>query len=291
MARFNHIFKTDYDKCISLGRASVFCYSKSKLQELYPDGYNLCGEVVKRNKKSLERFEKKQLKLRLKGKQEKELAKLGDLFVDANVLSIYPHGSASDLLHKTEGYVCVGDGQFIAVKTSRLAFLLILLGLILATVACIVLLLLPNDKPPVIIEPDHPLPPVDENVVPTPDDGGEKPNTPEGGGAVTMIYTLEATVTLSSGEIGIYVKNPKASSHDIDIKMYIISGNKEYHIASSGLVKAGNGLYKLTLKDDAPILKEGVYNGYYKLGYYDPVTGVRALVEADIKDVKITVNN
>ena len=71
--------------------------------------------------------------------------------------------------------------------------------------------------------------------------------------------------------------------------MYIVSGGNEYLIAKSGLIKAGYGLYKLTLSEDAPTLTEGVYTAYYKIGYYNPETGERALVEADIKDVTVTV--
>jgi hypothetical protein len=260
------------------------------MKELYPEGnYTLSGEALKSSKKNQERFEKQQQKRREKGKTERESAKIGDLHIGSDVMSVYPSGSNDKLLHKTEGFISVGEGEFIALQASRVPFLLAILGFIIVAVACLMILIAMKNRPPVIIEPDHPLPDPDENVVPVPDDVGTPTVSENGGGAVTMIYTLEATVDLSSGDVGIYLRNPKASNHDVAIKMYILSGDKEYCVASSGLIKAGNGLYKLTLSEDAPVLKEGVYSGYYKIIYYNPQTGERALVEADIKDVNITV--
>ena len=43
---FNHIFKNDYDKRIKIGGEYVFCYSKEKMQALYPENnFSVAGEV------------------------------------------------------------------------------------------------------------------------------------------------------------------------------------------------------------------------------------------------------
>ena len=189
------------------------------------------------------------------------------------------------------GYVRVGETQFVVLLHSRLAFLILLSGGIVALgILATVLAGSLAPKPPIIIDPDHPLPTQDPNVEVLPTDPNEqKPTVPEGGGSLSMIYTLEAELSLSTGDIKIYFKNPNASSHDVSVILYVIAGDEAIAIAQSGLIKAGQGLAKLEFVEGTAKLKEGVYTGKYVLSCFDPYTGERALVQPEIAGVTITV--
>lgn len=280
MTRYTYDFKSDYDKRVKVEDRYVFCYSPKKMKELYPQGYMLVGETPAKSNTIPNKVKA----------NSRPHPRIGGLYLKSETVSIYQNGCSNKLMNKLEGYICVGENQFIAVYKSRVPFVLTLFSMLAVLAICILLLLLLTKKDdPLVIKPDHPLPDEDSGVVEIPDDNDKPTDSVQGGGAVTMIYTLAATVDLSSGDVGIYLRNPKKSNHDVTITMYIVSGGNEYLIAKSGLIKAGYGLYKLTLSEDAPTLTEGVYTAYYKIGYYNPETGERALVEADIKDVTVTV--
>ena len=158
MSSFNHIFKQDYDKRIKVGDNYVFCYSKKKLKELYPDGkgYSLCGEAWRGTGQSQDKYDEKQRKrlekLKESGKADKEKStlKIGDLQIGGQVISVYPEGTNEPVLSKADGYVCIDDGKFIAIHSSRVPFLLTVGGIFAATVAvvAIIIALLLNPEPP-----------------------------------------------------------------------------------------------------------------------------------------------
>lgn len=275
MIRYHHVLRNDYDKRTKLDGNYVFCYSKKKWKKLYPDKNDtLLGETLKQN-----------------GKRRRRESQMGRIHIGSKEKGVYPVKHYNKLFYKTEGYIHVGNEQFVALKSSRIPFLLALLVILMMAGICLTLLYF-LDSTPVTLKPNHPLPEPDANVLPIPDSEDVKPTvSEEGGGAVKMNYMLQASVKLASKEIGMYLQNPKTSNHDVAIKMYITSGEGDYLIATSGLIQAGNGLYQLTLSEDAPVLEEGIYSGYYKVLYYDSQTGERALVEADITDLEITVTN
>lgn len=270
---YNRILKQDYDEHYKIGKNEKFlCYSKKQLERLYPNSedYKIVGETVKANKKE----------------------KIAELLVKENetyIVSAY--GEHNNVLFKTAGYVCVGENKYVALLQSRLAFLLILLLLLVAIVVAVVLIvgLLMRSTP--AFEPDHPLPDPDPYVEEIEKDDTDKVESEGGGGSVSMIYTLAADLSLSSGNINIYFMNPNASNHDVVVQLCIVSEDKEVKIAESGLVQAGYGLYKLDMIEDTAVLSEGVYNAVYKVLYYDPLTGEKALVESTITDVALTVTN
>ena len=173
---------------------------------------------------------------------------------------------------------------------NRFAFLLWFLGLLLGLVLAGMLLWsgLTKDPEPVIIDPDHPLPTEDSYAETLPNEG-DAVVSEEGGGSVSMIYTLSVNASLSSGTAQIDFRNPSVSNHDVAIILYVVSNGQEYPIAQSGLLKAGNSLNTLELFDDAAILQTGTYSGKYLVLYYDPITGEKALVEPEITDLVITV--
>ncbi|MBQ9972860.1 MAG: hypothetical protein IJP24_04980, partial [Firmicutes bacterium] len=111
----------------------------------------------------------------------------------------------------------------------------------------------------------------------------------DGGGSVSMIYTLEADVSLSSGAITMYFKNPSDSTHDVVLEAYIKSDGAEYLVGKSGRLPAGYELSTLTLISDYAVLSEGMYDGLYKVQCYNPQTGELALVAPQITDLTFTV--
>lgn len=261
---------TDHDKKVKFGDHIILCYSPEQLKQLYPDGgYTVLGETADKSKAE----------------------EIATLVADKKQLSVAELNSHSRLLYSVVGYVKVGDDQYIALLHNRLLFLLLLLGGLALLIALIFLLLsLMQPKDPVIIDPDHPLPPQDSNAEQLPSDpNSQRPDVEEGGGSLSMIYTLEAKLTLSTGKIDIYFKNPGASTHDVSVILYITSGDQQIAIAQSGLLKAGYGLNVLEFVEGTATLREGVYEGKYMLSLFDPETGERALVQPEIAGVTITV--
>lgn len=263
----------DYDKSISIEGTKVKCYSKKMMDKLYKDEkqYTLVGEIKRKNKKE----------------------PIGELTVLRSRFQVSALDSNNTILYGRAGYVKVGPSHYVVVLTHRFAFLFWLLGLAagIGGMGWIILSLLQAMDKPVIIDPDHPLPTDDPYVETFPDEPGQDTpaTSPEGGGSVSMIYTLTVDITLSSGEAKIYFRNPTASNHDVSIDLYVISADgTQTPIAQSGLIRAGYGLETLTLMDRVQ-LSEGVYTGKYVVHFYNPETGERALVEPEITDLTITV--
>ena len=368
MIRYNHIHKNDYDKLITIGNKNVLCYSKKMLKELYPEkNFVLVGETPSKKEKSeYELSERKKRKL-----DEKRVGKLH--FAD-EVYNVLGAGAHNSVLHKNQGYICVGGDNYVAVKDTRAPFIIALSAMSAATVACIVLMVIMviNREPPIIVELDHPLPDVDENVEKiedTTDDSGvdidpnettgdpsggdpddpDKPDAPDDttgdgtsdgtsapdsgedtttvpdttvvldpdetfppeteapdepdspsnpstpsknqGGSVSMIYTLNAHVSLgkSNEQVAIHFQNPNASTHAVKIKLHIVKNGVRYVAAESELIPIGYGLYKLTLSDNAPSLSAGIYQGLYEVAFYDQNTGEKAAVNSEIPGVRIIV--
>jgi hypothetical protein len=261
---------TDHDKKVKFGDHIILCYSPEQLKQLYPDGgYTVLGETADKSKAE----------------------QIATLVADKKQLSVAELNSHSRLLYSVVGYVKVGDDQYVALLHNRLLFLLLLLGGLALLIALIFLLLsLMQPRDPVIIDPDHPLPTQDGNAEQLPSDpNSQRPDVPDGGGSLSMIYTLEAELSLSTGVIRIYFQNPAASSHDVSVILYITAGDQEIAIAQSGLLKAGYGLSVLEFVEGTAQLQEGIYTGKYLLSCFDPETGERALVQPEIAGVTITV--
>lgn len=272
---YKAILTHDHDQKVKLGQEDILCYSKKQLDKLYPNGgYRIVGETRAGNKKSA----------------------IAEFAAGNTTFVVSEEGAYNRITNRCAGYVKVGEDEYLALYKSRWPFLLSLLVL-LALLALLASMLIKGPDIPVV-NPDHPLPEVDQNAVaidpdsPLEDEHNKQPadkDKDDGGGAVSMIYTLEADASLTSGEISMYFKNPTASTHDVVLEMYIVSDGKEYLAARSGRIEAGYELRKMKLMEEKVILSEGNYNGLYKVQCYDPVTGELALVAPEITDLKITV--
>ena len=273
MITFNHIFKNDYDKRIKLGGEPIFIYSVKKMKELYPDGnFTLVGESSGK-------------------KAKKDEERIGTLIVGKNAIDVHPEGRHGKFLNKVDGYLCVGDNKYVAIHKSRIPFLATLLALLLLLVATILLILwlLQNPKPPVIINPDNPLPEIDPDIETIEQDTSEKVTSEEGGGFVNMIYTKSASISLTTEKAKIHFKNPNASNHNVLIEFYIVSDENKYFVGKTGLVPAGTAIYEIDVSEREVDIREGIYTGLYRVYYYDSETGERATVGSDIVGISVSV--
>jgi len=280
MELFHYVVKNDYDHKVKIGGENILCYSAKRMKELHPD-----VELSSLLEASLlpKKFDEE--------RAAKKKPLLSKLPLGSRLLGVVAAGSHLRIGYKRAGYICLADGRYVVLCVSRVPFLIILL-LLLAALAVSVAILIGQlgPKEPPVIDPDHPLPPIDEGLVP--EEGGGNAAAPEdGGGTVSMIYTLNAELTLSTGKIKMHFRNPKDSNHSVAVELYVVSEGVEYSVARSGLIPAGNGLYQMTLAEDAPALKEGMYTCMYRVRYYHPITGVRAIVESEITDVVMTVKS
>lgn len=283
MLEFDYLAKDDHDRIVRIGGVDVSCYSKKKLKELS------LSTAAAREARS---YSEKELAPREDGTETKAASKrVGTLNVRSLSLGVSNSGANNPILYKKVGYLTLADGTLVALCVSRAPFLAVLgalLGVFAITGAIIGFSLLGGDSP-IILPPDNPLPDIDDNLVPDDTYTGEAGEVPEGGGLVSMVYMLEASYYLSSEEIVMYFKNPAYSSHDVVMEFYVVSGGSEYLLAKTGRVPAGYRVQEMTPIKDAPVLSQGKYTGLYRVSYYDPYTGVRAHVQADITDIEITV--
>lgn len=273
MVQYRNIIMQDYDEKYKISKErQILCYSKKKLEKKYPDGnaYTIIGEAKKKNKKE-------------------QIAEL--IFDDDEPLIVSELNKNSKLLYRKAGYVCVGNDAYIALLKSRFLFFILLFGSLCGIGIAGYLLWNMLISPVPTIAPEYPLPEDDPYDQPLEDDESEKVESEAGGGSVTMAYTLEAGLSLSDKTASVYFMNPNASNHSVSLDLYIVSGEQEVMIAQSGLVSPGYGLTQMDLIEDAVNLSEGVYEGYYKVHYYNSETGEMALVESTITDLTVTVTN
>lgn len=285
---FESVLKQDYDSRVSIAQKNLLCYSKKKLKALHPDGdFRVVGEAcsTRAAKKAAENASK-----------PPKNPPIGEYTLDEGTqLSVFTEGTKNGFFYKRAGFVCVGESEYLAILTSRTPFLLSLLGVLIAFgVALGVILSLSGEGGifgPPVITPNHPLPPEDVNSRPIEGDGDEKLETEEGGGAVSMIYTAQAKLHLSTKKINVYFLNPYRSSHDVVFHLSLVSGDERIRIASSGRLVPGKGLLIMEYDVRSATLSEGVYEGVYEVYFYDHETGERAVIASEIKDITVSVFN
>lgn len=257
--------KENYDKSVKFNKENVLCYSKKRLDELYgKKNYQTVGEIL-----------------------AKEDGDSGHPYIQIHEKEyiVFRYGKKSRVLYKEAGYISVGEDKYIAILKSRVPMILLILSLLLmlsagiwfATEHC------DSDKPA------HKVIEVDPNAGKIRDDKSEKKESENGGGSVSLTYSLDASLSLDTGNIEMYLLNPNASNHDISVALQIVDGENRIRIAESGLIKAGYGLTFMEFEEDSAKLSKGTYNAEFVISFYDPETNEKALVESSIKDVKLEV--
>lgn len=166
------------------------------------------------------------------------------------------------------------------IKRRNLIIILLLALITVGAVTTTVVVLLNRDTAPVLA-PEYAPQDTDSNAQKIENDDNTKLEAAEGGGAVSLTYSKEVTITLSDKKTSVVFQNPGKSAKDIVLQLIIESGGKEVVIAQSDLLPAGYMLNTMTLLDTAK-LSAGGYNGKFNVLYYDPDSGERAIVNTNI---------
>ena len=137
-------------------------------------------------------------------------------------------------------------------------------------------------KPKVILAPDH-APAVEANAEAIEETDKEKLEQPEGGGAVSLKYSPEVTITKKPKKAKLLFANPSRSNQDLILQIVI----QDTVIVQSGLLKPGNQVTDLDIPDTS-MLKTGTYEGSFVIYYYYPENGEKAIVNSEMP-IHVTV--
>lgn len=174
-----------------------------------------------------------------------------------------------------------------AEKNTKLSPLLLLLLFITLAAVCVTIwaLFFRNSGP--ALAPDYAPQEEEQNAESIPGDDGEKLDAPEGGSSVSLTYSREVSIDLASGTAALLFANPGKSNQDIVLQLVI----QDTVIIQSGTLKPGHQVTTLSLLDGAAKrLSTGVYDGSFRVLYYDMESGEKAIVNTEIP-VTVTVNS
>lgn len=167
-------------------------------------------------------------------------------------------------------------------SNSKLIILLLLLVTIVAICITVWALFF---RDPVVLAPDYAPQQEEQNAETIPGDTGEKMESPQGGGSVSLTYSNEVTIDLSDKKASLYFANPGKSNQDMVLQVLI----QDTVIIQSGTLKPGNQVSTIDLLDGAAKqLATGGYDGKFVVLYYSPETGEKAMVNTEIP-ITITV--
>ena len=141
-----------------------------------------------------------------------------------------------------------------------------------------------QDYAPVELEPNAL--PADEDVTAA----SAPQEMDKGSGHVTLSYTKEIDVHLSSRTVDLYYQNPSSSYNNVSVQVVLVDRNgNEAVIAQSGLLEPGTKVTTLSLSKDVN-LQAGSYDGRYELSFYDPKSGEKAVVNGKVENLVIDVS-
>lgn len=172
-------------------------------------------------------------------------------------------------------------------KEKRLLLLLLLLLLItiIAVAVSVWAIWFRGSKTP-SLPPDYAPRETEINAEPIGDDDDTKLQQPEGGGAVSLTYAREVSISISKKSASLLFANPTKSNQDMVICLVI----DDVVIFRSGRLTPGNKVSTLALEDGIEkSLSKGGYNGKFVVFYYDCESGEKAMVNTEIP-VSVTVN-
>lgn len=166
-------------------------------------------------------------------------------------------------------------------KRNRILILILILITLIAIGLTVWTLFFRNTSP---LPPDYAPLETEQNAEPIEGDDSTKLDQPEGGGAVSLTYSKDVTVSLSDKTAGLLFGNPGKSNQDMVVQLII----QDTVIVQSGTLKPGSQVTTLNLLDGAEkALSEGTYEGKFNILFYDPDTGEKAIVNTEIP---VTVN-
>lgn len=110
------------------------------------------------------------------------------------------------------------------------------------------------------------------------------------GGSVTILFGGEVFVSRATRSVSLDYSNPSESTHNVTVAVVLVDKNgTEVTIARSGLLQPGSALAHLDL-DTNVNLPAGSYDGYFSLGFYDPVSNEKATVNSHLDNLTIHVS-
>ena len=140
-------------------------------------------------------------------------------------------------------------------------------------------------EPDVHLAPDYAPVATEQFAQPIPDDNGQRQEAKPGSGSVSLTYSNEVTLNLSSGKAELLFGNPGRSNQDMVLQIVI----QDNVILQSGRITPGNQVTQLELFDEAmDILSPGGYEGSMLVFYYDLVSGEKAMVNTEVP-ISVTV--
>ncbi len=161
--------------------------------------------------------------------------------------------------------------------------LLILLILVFAGVS-IWAIFFREPESPGILAPDYAPIQTDTNATDIENDSTDKLDAPQGGSAVGLTYSNVVNVDLSEKTMSMMFQNPGRSLNNMVLQIIV----QDTLLAQSDLLIPGKQLSTLPIKEDAlSLLQPGGYAGKFVVSMYNPETGEKAMVDAQ---VEITVN-
>lgn len=169
-------------------------------------------------------------------------------------------------------------------KRSKWLILLLLLITFIAIAVMIWALFFRSSSGPELT-PDYAPVEDEKNAEEIPNDSGDKLESPDGGGSVSISYSTEVSISLKDETVNLYFANPGKSNQNMVVQLVI----QDNILVQSGTLKPGNQVTSLNLLDGAAKqLSAGGYDGKMVILFYDETTGEKAVVNTEIP-VTITV--
>lgn len=133
-----------------------------------------------------------------------------------------------------------------------------------------------------VLPPDT-LPEQEQRAVPVGGQEEEKMPQTQGGGSVNLTFSDKVTVSLADREAKLNFQLPARSNQSMVLELLI----QDRLIFRSGSLPPGSAVERLPILEDAA-LQVGGYEGLFRVSFYDPDTGEKAALDAEIP-VKVTV--
>ena len=169
-------------------------------------------------------------------------------------------------------------------KQSLLIFVLLLITVAAVGVTLWALFFRTTDT---VLAPDHGPVTEEVNAQPIPGDTGKGEAAEPGSGSVSLSYSNQVTIDLSSKTAQLIFANPGRSNQDVMLQLMI----QDRVILQSGRITPGNQVTELALPDEAAaILIAGGYEGKFLLYFYDALSGEKSIVTTELP-VAVTVTN
>ena len=139
--------------------------------------------------------------------------------------------------------------------------------------------------PDVQLAPDYAPVATEKHAEPIPNDRGERTPAEPGSGNVSLTYSNEVVIDLSSREAALLFANPGRSNQDMLLQIVI----RDTVILQSGRITPGNQVMTLELSAEAAaMLSPGGYEGSFLVFYYDLNSGEKAIVSTEVP-ITVTV--